>query len=492
MRCERRALTALGAALLAGCASLQPQPGPTTPPALPAQFDPPLAAPAAAGSGTTEARWWAQLRDPHLDALIARALAANRDLKTAAARIKEARALNSVIAARGSPQLGVGGYFARDRQSDNGRFGALSPNPANERRLGFDASWELDLFGATARRQDAARADVEAAAAHCGAVAVSVAGEVAATYVELRAAQAQQATLRELVEAARGIEQLVGAREKAGLATAFDRLRATEQVMVTTAELPLAQARAELAARRLGVLVGGDSQTLLADLAPPRPLPAAVPALPAAVPAALLERRPDVVAAERQWHATLARVAAARADRLPRFSLGGALGSLSIGGGNFFDAASAAWNLAAVLRAPLYAPELVAAVAVERARAEQSALAYASAAIAAALEVEQAALRLARAREREAQLQSALAADVEALKLARIRYERGLTDFLSVLDVVRSRSQVEQQWVEARAQTFAQYAALNKALGGGWEAAPMALSTHGSRGRSADDRGGRR
>jgi NodT family efflux transporter outer membrane factor (OMF) lipoprotein len=465
---KRWAVGAALVALLAGCANLQPQPGQTQPPTLPARYDPPLAAAPAAAQ---EARWWAQLQDPQLDALIARALAANRDLKTAAARIAEARALAAVVDARAQPQLSVGGYFNRDRQSENGRFGTLSPNPANERRLGFDASWEIDVFGAIARRQDAARADVQAAAAQGGAVAVSVAGEVAATYVDLRAAQAQRATLRELADAARGIEQLVAAREKAGLATAFDRLRAEQQVMVTVAELPLAQAREQSAARRLGVLVGGDSQTLLAELAPVKPLPASLPALPTAVPAALLERRPDLVAAEAQWRATLARVAAAQADRYPRFSLSGALGLLSISQGNFFDAASAAWSLAAALRAPLYAPELIALVDAERARAEQAALAYESAAIGAALEVEQAALRLQRAQERETQLAAALAADVEALKLARIRYERGLTDFLAVLDVVRSRSQVEQQWVEARAQTFVQYVALNKALGGGWDAA---------------------
>jgi multidrug efflux system outer membrane protein len=465
------------AALLAGCAGLQPQPAPTTRPALPAQFDPPLAAEAAAGH---EARWWAQLQDPQLDALVDRTLRANRDLKTAAARIAEARALAAAVDARRLPQVGVSGQIARDRQSDGGRFAVVSPNPVTERQLGIDAAWELDLFGAVAQRHQAARTDLAAAAAQGGAVAVSVAGETAATYVELRAAQAQTATLRGLVQAAREIERLVAAREKAGLASEFDRLRAAEQVLVTAAELPPAQARAELAARRLGVLVGGDSQSLLAELALPRPLPSAVPALPAAVPAALLQRRPDLIAAEHRWRAALARTAAAEADRLPRVSLGGALGLLSIAAGSLFDSASVAWNVAALIRAPLYAPELAALVDAERARAEQAALAYQRSVIEAVLEVEAAALRLAHAREREAQLAAALAAGVEALSLARLRYERGLTDFLAVLDAVRNRSQVEQQWVEARAQTLVHYVALNKALGGGWDAtgsapAPLAL-----------------
>jgi outer membrane protein TolC len=118
-------------------------------------------------------------------------------------------------------------------------------------------------------------------------------------------------------------------------------------------------------------------------------------------------------------------------------------------------------------------------VDVERARAAQAALGYESAAVNAVLEVEQAALRLRRAQEREAQLAAALAADLEALGLARIRFERGLTDFLAVLDVVRSRSQVEQQWIEARAQTFVRFVALNKALGGGWDAQAIALAGGG-------------
>jgi len=470
-------LVVAAAFLLTACGSLQPQPATTTRPALPAQYDPPLlAAPAAEPAAALQARWWSQLQDAQLDALITRAIAANRELRTAAARIAEARALAGLVDARAQPLVSLGGYAARDRQSDNGRFGPLEFNPVNERRVGFDASWELDVFGAIARRQEAARADALAAAAQSGAVAVSVAGEVAAIYVELRAAQAQQKALRELIEAARGIEQLVAARERAGLASTFDRLRTEQQVLVTMAELPLAQAREQNAVRRLGVLVGGDSQTLLTELAPLKPLPAVLPALPAALPAALLERRPDLLAAESQWQAALARVTAAQADRYPRISLGAAIGQLSIRQGNFFNGASAAWNFAAALRAPLYAPDLAAAAAVERARAEQAALSYESAAVNAVLEVEQAALRLQRAQEREAQLAAALATDLEALALARIRYERGLTDFLGVLDVVRSRSQVELQWVEARAQTFVQFVALNKALGGGWDAKEDALS----------------
>jgi multidrug efflux system outer membrane protein len=465
-----RRLVAATAVMLTGCASIQPQPTPTVEPILPAQFDPPLVA------GTAHAaqqRWWVQLQDPQLDALIDRALASNRDLKTAAARMTEARALAAVVDARAQPQVSLGGYYTRDRQSDNGRSGVLSPNRVGERSVSFDASWELDVFGGIAGRQDAARADVQAAAAQSGAVAVSVAGEVAATYVELRAAQAQQTTLRELLDAARGIEQLAAAREKAGLVTALDRLRTEEQMRLAAAELPLAVAREQTAARRLGVLVGGNSQTLLSALPPNQSMPSVPTDVPGAVPATLLERRPDLIAAHAQWRAALARTAGAQADRLPGFSLGATLGLLSIASGNFFDGASKLWGLTAALRAPLYAPELAAAVAVERARTELAANAYEASVVNAVLEVEQAALQWRRAQEREAQLAAALVVDQDALLLARARYERGLTDFIAVLDLMRSRAQVQQQWLEARAQTLLQFVALNKALGGGWDAGTL-------------------
>lgn len=464
------AATVAMSTLLGGCATLSaPQPSASRP-ALPAAFVPPLDAEATAAAAK---QWWAQLQDPQLDALIERALSSNRDLKTAAFRIAEARALAAAADARAQPQISFGGYIGRDRQSDTGRFGPLASNPVTERQMGFDASWEIDAFGAIGRRRETARADVQAAAAQRGAIAVSVAAEVAATYIELRTAQALHATLNDLMDAASGIEQLVAGRERAGLATALDRLRAAEQVSLTAAVLPLAQQRAQTAARRLGVLVGGHTQSLLASLSEREPLPFALPGLPSAVPAALLDRRPDIVAAEANWNAARARLAAAEADRLPRVTLGSALGLLSISQGRLFDAASAAWSIAAALRLPIYVPQLDAAVDAERARAEQAALAYESAAVQAMLEVEQAVVRLHRAEERLAKLAAALAADVQALDLARIRYERGLTDFIAVLDIVRSRSQVEQQWVEARAQVFVEFIALNKALGGGWEPGPV-------------------
>ncbi len=465
------AAVVVAGSLLSGCAGLQPQPGTSVRPPLPVAFDPPLAGTRA----SIQPRWWKELNDAQLDALVARALASNFDLQTAVARIAEARALVAIVDARAAPRLGLGGgagYARIERQGSDGFLAANSPSRLDERHLALDAAWEIDVFGAVARRQDAARAELDAAIAQSGAVAVTVSGEVTAAYVELRAAQGMQVALRERIAIAADVEQLVAARVRAGMATEFDRLRAIAERGIAASELPQALAREELAARQLGVLVAGSSQALLPELALPRPLPTTLPPLPSAVPGMLLERRPDVIVAERRWTAALARVAGAEADRLPRITLGAVLGLVSISGGNLFSIAGGSWGvatMAAMLRLPLYAPELAAALEAERARAEEAALAYQRAAAVAILDVEAAGVRLARSREREGGLRVACAADDEALRVARVRYERGLTDFLAVLDAMRSRSTLERQWIDARAETIVQYVALSKALGGGWE-----------------------
>lgn len=465
---HKLALTLASALLLGGCASWQPQAGETAPPALPAAY----AAPLAVASPAETARWWAQFGDEQLARLVDRALADSRDLRSAAARIRESRALAALAQARMQPRLGIGATLPRDRRSENSRFGAFTGrNPATEYQLGFDAAWEVDLFGALGLRREAAEAELESVIAASGATAISVAGEVAATYFELRGAQAQVQALERLAAAAAEVQALTAARERAGLVPALDRLRAQEQVALIQAQLAPARVRAEVAVRRLGVLVGADSQALLSELDAPVPLPESLPPLPGALPATLLERRPDLVAAERQWAAALSRAAGAQADRLPKLSLGATLGLLSIATGELFTSASRFWSLGLALRAPLYDPALSALVETERARAEQAALSYEQAAIQAVFEVEDAALRASRARERETQLASALAADNEALALARIRYDRGLTDFLGVLDVVRQQLAAEQELIAAREASFKHYVALYKALGGGWDGA---------------------
>lgn len=462
----------IGLAVVAtGCATRETQPAVNSRPTLPAQFDPPLPAPAPA----VERRWWAPLDAPLLDQLVARALAANYDVRTAMVRIAQSRAVAALAAAEASPQVTAGGTAGRvrlDPQGGSSVADMLAPERLGGSELGLDASWELDVSGAIAHRQSAALAELEAAIAESAAVEVMVAGEIVATYVELRSAQAHTAALRELVEIARDSEALASARARAGLAAELDRVRATEQLATTRAEIPPALARADLAVRKLGVLVAGNSQALAGELATTRPLPEAAVPLPAAIPATLLDRRPDLVVAERRSRAALARLAGAEATRLPRLSLGVALGLASISAGTVATALTGRFGVAAMaasMRLPLHAPQLAAVADLERARADEAALAYERAAVAAVLEVEQALLRLTRSREREAHLRVARGAAADALRLARERYERGLTDFLAVLDAMRSHGVAQRLWIDAQTATLVHYVALCKALGGGWD-----------------------
>ena len=454
--------------LTAGCATVTvPSTQPVT---LPAQFSPALESSATASADSLQT-WWTLFEDPLLAGLVERALLHNRDIQTALARVRETRALRNLIAAESLPQLSLGGSVLRDRLSQKDRSAdQLGKNPATVYRAGFDASWELDIFSAAAQRNTAASAEVEAALAAGAAMRLSVAAEVATNYFEIRSLQQQIRNLDQLTGAAQQLVALVRVREQRGLASALERLQSEEQLALTSAQQPLLQARLQTAIRRIGILVGADSQALLGQLEPVGSLPAkSRTEVPTLLPAALLERRPDIIAAERQWASALARWAGAEADRMPKFSLSASLGTLAMGSTGLLSSPAQLWALGAMVRAPLYQPALSATAQVQRARAEQAALAYESSVVQAMLDVEASNIRLQQARQREQQLALALAANNEALALSRLRYERGLSDLLTVLDLVRRQLSTEQEWIVAREQSLGQTVALYKALGGGWE-----------------------
>jgi outer membrane protein, multidrug efflux system len=460
-------------ALLSGCAVGPDYVRPTPPvqagwsTSLPGTQSP------AATSGQL-AQWWRQLDDPVLTALIERALAENRDVREAIARIKEARALLGVADARARPQVGVSASAARDRLSENGRVPLRGiPNPTELYQGQFDASWEIDLFGGVRRAREAAAADTARVEFDREAVAVSVSAEVAAAYLRLRSAQAQLATLEGQIAVARDTISIVAARVKAGLVSELDLLRSRELLATLEARRPLLEATAGVEMRRLGVLVGAQAGSLLAELSPARPPPQAVPQLPAAVPVGLLARRADLRAIERQLAAESARIGVADAERYPRLSLSLTLGLLSVATGSFTSADSAVWNAGAGVTAPLYrGGALDARLTAAQARYEQVAVRYEDAAARAVEEVESAAVRYSGARQRREKLVEALKADEDARDLALVRYAGGLADFLSVLDAQRQLFAAQDEEIAAREQALLHIVSLYKALGGGWNASP--------------------
>ena len=418
------------------------------------------------------AQWWRQLGDPVLSSMIDLALAGNRDVREAIARVNEARAMQRETDARALPQLGVAGSAARGRVSENNRVPLHGiPNPTALYQGWFDASWEADLFGAVRRAREAAAADAARVDFDREAVAVSVSAEVAVAYLRLRSAQAQLATLGDQIAVAKETISIVAARVKAGLVSEFDLLRARELLATLEARRPLVEAVAGVEMRRLGVLVGMQADSLLAELSVARPPPQAVPQLPAVVPADLLTRRADLRAIERALAAENARAGVADADRYPRLSLSLTFGLLSIATGNLGSAASAVWNTGVGVSAPIYdGGALDARLAAARARFEQAAIRYESAAARAVEEVESAALRYDGSRARREKLVEAVRADDEARKLSLVRYDGGLTDFLAVLDAQRQLFSLQDEEIVAREQALLHLVSLYKALGGGWDA----------------------
>jgi len=477
-RCTRSALTALIAlTLLAGCAVGPDYVRPTPP--VPADWSTSLPGTQAPGATTAQlAQWWRQLDDPTLTALIERALAENRDVREAIARIKEARALQSVSEARARPQLGASGSAARDRLSENGRVPPRGiPNPTDLYQGQFDASWEIDLFGGVRRAREAAAADSARVELDREAVAVSVSAEVAVAYLRLRSAQAQLATLDDQIAAARDTISIVAARVKSGLVSELDLLRSRELLATLEARRPLLGATVGVEMRRLGVLVGAQSGSVLAELSAARALPHAAPQLPAAVPVDLLARRADLRAIERELAAENARVGVADTERYPRLSLSLTLGLLSVATGTFTSAESALWNAGVGVTAPVYrGGALDARLAAAQARYERATIRYEDAAARAVEEVESAAVRYSGARQRREKLVEALKADEDARNLALVRYQAGLADFLSVLDAQRQLFSAQDDEIVSREQALGNLVALYKALGGGWVFKPSALA----------------
>src|SRR5688572_18584402 len=245
-------------------------------------------------------RWWTVFKDPALDGLIDEAIKANHDLRIAGSRVKEARANLGIANGALLPEVGVAGFTTRNRQSEN-TFPLLGISPySNRYTAGFEASWEIDLFGGARREIEAASADFEATVEQRNATLVSLLGEVARNYVALRGSQRLRAVLRENLASAKSTSDLIRARVRAGLATDFDMARAESLVSNAEAQLPLVEVAIKQPMHRIGVLLGREPRALAVQLEREAPIPVAPASVVVGLPSDLLLRRPDVRGAERQ------------------------------------------------------------------------------------------------------------------------------------------------------------------------------------------------
>lgn len=467
----------IGTAALSGCAV-----GPDyTPPemATSGQFrslseSQPVSSRLVAGPARVD-RWWALLSDPMLDSLVERAVSANLDLRIAATRLSEARALRGTVAAEQFPRVDAGAGYERYRSSENTSRGFRveeDSSGADSYRAGFDASWEIDLFGRVKRSVEAADADVSVAAETLSDVLVSLVAETARNYSELRAFQRRLAVTEFAIQTERDTLALVEARLRAGLATELDVAQARTQLSGRMSQLPPLRVGVRRSSHRLAVLIGQEPGALLDELAEARPIPPVPAEVAVGVPADLIRRRPDIRRSEREIAAATARVGVATADLYPRFTLLGSFGLESGRFGDLFDLDSRRWSIGPSMSWPVFdGGRIRSTIRVRDAQLERALLAYEKSVLVAFEEVENAMVAFIHEQGRRVSLSDAVDSSTLAVELARERYQNGLVDFLNVLDSQRLLYLAQDELVLSEQTVTVELIALFKALGGGWEPA---------------------
>jgi len=420
---------------------------------------------------TTLARWWNEFHDPLLNSLVVRAVEGNLDLKISAARIREARAARGIAIAAGLPQVTASGGYSRSKQlvaRVDGVALAQGSSPRSVFEAGFDASWEIDIFGGVRRDAEAALAQVQAAEEAREDLLVTLVAEVARNYIELRSAERQIEILEQTVESQKDSLALAQARFDSGIGAELDVARAEGLLAGTIAQRPSLEVLRQQFAFRIGILLGHNPEAVLAELDAPRSLPPAAPELPQVLPSELLARRPDLRRSERELAAATARIGVAKADLFPRFNLVGSFGRRS-NDLSSFNASSQFWSGGFFFQWPIFAGGRIRSnIQVQEARQEQALFQYQKAVLTALEEVENALSEHGREIRRRDSLSSAVAANRRSVELATERYTSGLESFLSVLDAQRSMYAAEDQLVQSQRSVAVALIAVYKALGGGW------------------------
>jgi NodT family efflux transporter outer membrane factor (OMF) lipoprotein len=366
------------------------------------------------------------------------------------------------------PTVDAAGAYQRSQASsagDSQSRGLIS----NQYQAGFDAGWELDIFGGVRRAIEAADADLQAARETRRDVMVTLTAEVARNYIDLRSFQQRIAIARQNLAAQKHSAALTRQRFQGGFAAGLDVATAEAQVSSTAAQIPLLESSARQSIYSLSVLLGMYPAALLPELAPPEVIPPAPPAPPPGVPAELLRRRPDIRLAEAQIHAATARIGVATADLFPKFTISGAAGLRSTEVSSWFNWSSRNWSWGPSVSWNVFDMERTRSnIELQKALADQSFIAYRQTVLNALQEVETALIASAKEAEHRRSLIEAVSANHRAVDLATTLYTQGYTEFLNVLDAQRSLYASQEALVQSTGRVSTNLVALFKALGGGW------------------------
>ena len=423
-------------------------------------------------SQSVEITWWQLFKDSQLSALVDESIQHNHDLEAASANLREARALYLEAGLNLAPTVTARGTYLDQMRS----LGAMNNSNYAPRELklysaGFDAAWELDLFGRVRRSIEASNDEVEMQEATIKDVTVSLIAEVARNYFELRGLQNQLAVLNQNVENQRQTLKITEARLKNGRGTELDTSRAAAQLDTTRAAIPAVDTAINLAIHRLSVLTGQYPTALTAKLSPT----VSIPKLPEIVaignPADLLRRRPDVRMVERRLAASTARIGVVTADLFPKVTFGGSVAVEASSLSGFGAAGSLAYSLGPRISwAAFSISRVYAQIKAADARAEADLANYEQTVLNVLEETENALVSYNKIQTKQDLLASAVKSSLTAHKLAQLRFNGGVTDFLTVLESESRLLQLQNQLAETQKSTATALVAVYKALGGGWEA----------------------
>jgi NodT family efflux transporter outer membrane factor (OMF) lipoprotein len=453
--------------LLAGCVVGPNYHPPQT--ASPAQWASPLEG-GETNLPAADARWWSAFHDAELDSLIVRAGESNLNLRAAWARLREARAAVRLASGALGPSLDTSASYSESRYPANGfpQYPPGIPLQENVYQAGFDAAWELDVFGGARRNLEAARANAAAVEFARRALLLSVRAETARNYIDARAFQSRLDVVRQNLQAQQNALALTRDLYAKGLTSELDVKQATALVAVTAASQPAYEAGFRQSAYRLAVLLGQPPAALLDELSP-SPIPASPPVVPVGLPANLLQRRPDIRQSERQLAAATARIGVAVADLFPKFSLTGDVGLQSISLSDWFSAGSRFWSVGPTVQWRLFdSGQIRANIRIQNARQEQALADYEQTVLGAFEEVESALTAYAKEQLRRESLLAAVDANRQAVALAEQLYRNGLTDYLRVLVAQRSFYESQDAAIVSQQAVALDLISLYKALGGGW------------------------
>ena len=472
---------------LTGCAAVGPnyqKPDIATPVRFGAETAP-LSMPQAAEADLTS--WWTGFHDAELNSLIARALDANLDLKTAASRVREAREQEIVAGAAGLPSVSatadpahlhsgrnilsqLGGGNSSSSSSGSG----APPSPSGSTdvtlySLGFDATWEIDVFGGVRRSVEVAEAGSEAARWEMRDGEVMLTAEIATDYISLRAAQARLTILAGELKSQNATLDLVSARARTGFVTQLDvnqqyALRAT-----TDAQIPALEAQARTMEHAIAVLLAAQPNALSAELDQTAPVPEIPATLPIGLPSDLLRRRPDIREAERKLAQATANEGVAVAALYPKFNLIGAVNLASNSLGSLFNSSSLSEVALGMISWPLFkGGEAHANIRAKQEEEQQAYFAYQKAVLTAVQDCEDALVRYAAEQRRMAPLEEAETRERSSIAISGQQYQAGLTNYVNVLTAESNELQASDQLAQSKEALAADLASLYKALGGGW------------------------